>query len=234
MILSTFSSETWRNSISWNNTTLFFGHCSRVANGRESPKVGEIHQRLRELLVPGRMRPDQPRNQCLTSRIGDGMAQKLNWDLWEFSWEVIEVFAGFVSTLLVVGTAVHDLDVSFPLLSHLAPVLLSSTMTQQRFGNVKIKTKCVPDTWWLWPCQTERLGSPSLGRGTLLWVLWEAWIWTSETDLTGNRTPIDFSLAKHLYEQLHPDSDSDRKCRVVEKETEQDQRFWNEGKIQHF
>lgn len=72
----TFSSETWRNSISWNNTTLFFGHCSRVANGRESPKVGEIHQRLRELLV-GRMRPDQPRNQCLTSRIGDGMAQKV-------------------------------------------------------------------------------------------------------------------------------------------------------------
>lgn len=82
--------------------------------------------------------------------------------------------------------------------------------------------------------ETARLGSPSLGRGTLLWVLWETWIWTSETDLTGNRTTIDFSLAMHLYEQLHPDSDSDRNCRVVEKETEQDQRFWNEGKILHF
>ena len=75
---------------------------------------------------------------------------------------------------------------------------------------------------WYMMTETARLGSLSLGRGTLLWVVWETWIWTSETDLTVNRTTIDFSLAKHLYEQLHPDSDSDRNCRVVEKETEQE------------
>ena len=44
----------------------------------------------------------------------------------------------------MVGTAVHE--VSFPLLSHLAAVLVSSTKTQQGFANAEIKTRCIPDT----------------------------------------------------------------------------------------